>query len=340
MKQLFEELREALHRGSDAVLVSIVASSGSTPRGAGARMLVTDRGRVCGTVGGGAVEYHSEQVAAEVLANGTSRMERFQLHKNQVLDLGMICGGDVHVYFHRLSHTDPRTVELVEDIRVLFAAREPAWLITELPEEGTGSFSAFSPGRGVMGAPVPPEILAGLGNRPVQLRAEGRTYYCEKLIQPDRVFIFGGGHVAQKLVPALAAVDFRCVVLEDREDFCSPRLFPGVEETRLVDNADPGTYADITPHDYVCVMTRGHKDDTLVQSHILKTPACYIGVIGSRKKTAGVFARLREMGFTDGDLERITTPIGLDIKAETPAEIAVSITAQLILRRAELSSMG
>ena len=81
-------------------------------------------------------------------------------------------------------------------------------------------------------------------------------------------------------------------------------------------------------------MTRGHKDDMLVQSHVLKTDARYIGVIGSRRKTAGVFAKLREQGFTDADLQRITTPIGLDILAETPAEIAVSITAQLIHCRA------
>ena len=81
-------------------------------------------------------------------------------------------------------------------------------------------------------------------------------------------------------------------------------------------------------------MTRGHKDDLAVQAQVLKTSAAYIGVIGSRHKKAGVFAKLKEQGFTDADLDRITTPIGLAIGAETPAEIAVSITAQLIQQRA------
>ena len=81
-------------------------------------------------------------------------------------------------------------------------------------------------------------------------------------------------------------------------------------------------------------MTRGHKDDLVVQAQVLDTQAYYIGVIGSRHKKAGVFEKLREMGFTDSDLERITTPIGLSIRAETPAEIAVSIAGQLIERRA------
>ena len=157
----------------------------------------------------------------------------------------------------------------------------------------------------------------------------------EQLLPPGRVYIFGGGHVSQALVPVLKAVDFRCVVLEDREDFCRPELFPGAEETRLIQNDDPTAYREITAEDYVVVMIRGHKDDLTVQAQALKTPARYIGVIGSRRKTAAVFAKLREMGYTDNDLARITTPIGLDIKAETPAEIAVSVAAQLILIRAE-----
>ena len=81
-------------------------------------------------------------------------------------------------------------------------------------------------------------------------------------------------------------------------------------------------------------MTRGHRDDLLLQEQVLRTPARYIGVIGSRRKKAALFAQLRERGFTDADLERITTPIGLSIGAETPAEIAVSIAAQLIQVRA------
>ena len=237
-------------------------------------MLVSAQGRIAGTIGGGAVEYRSEQLAREALAAGRSRVERFQLRPNEVQDLGMICGGDVEVSFRYLAGGD--------EAAIAWAREEEA-----------------------------------------------------RLTPSGRVYLFGGGHVAQALVPALAAVDFRCVVLEDREDFCRPELFPGVEETRLIQNGDPAAYAGITAEDYVAVMTRGHKDDFTVQAQALKTPAKYIGVIGSRKKTAAVFAKLRDMGYTDADLQRITTPIGLSIKAETPAEIAVSIAAQLIQLRAE-----
>lgn len=274
MQTLFQQMNQRLAQGESLVLVSVEASSGSTPRGEGAMMLVSAQGRIAGTIGGGAVEHRSEQLAREALAAGRSRVERFQLRPNEVQDLGMICGGDVEVSFRYLAGGD--------EAAIAWAREEEA-----------------------------------------------------RLTPSGRVYIFGGGHVAQALVPALAAVDFRCVVLEDREDFCRPELFPGVEETRLIQNGDPAAYAGITAEDYVAVMTRGHKDDLTVQAQALKTPAKYIGVIGSRKKTAAVFARLRDMGYTDADLQRITTPIGLSIKAETPAEIAVSIAAQLIQLRAE-----
>lgn len=331
MKKLFERLGEALPAG-DAVLVTVVASSGSAPRGAGARMLVTGEGRVCGTIGGGAVEYRAEQMAAEVLASKSSRLERFVLRKNEAQDLGMVCGGDVTVYFHYLAAGDSAVSECVRTAGELFAAGEESWLVTGLFP--SGGLSLYGEGRGLAGADVPAAVLEQAGPVPRQVEAEGKTWYIEPLLRGGAVYIFGGGHVAQALVPALAAVDFRCQVIEDRVEFCRPELFPGAERTRLLQPRDFERALSIGAEDYVCIMTRGHKDDMLCQAFALRTPARYIGVIGSRKKTAAVNALLREQGFTDGDLSRITTPIGLPIGAQTPAEIAVSIAAQLIQVRA------
>jgi xanthine dehydrogenase accessory factor len=116
-------------------------------------------------------------------------------------------------------------------------------------------------------------------------------------------------------------------------------LFEGVEATHLIDFSHIKDYVTIGEEDYVCIMTRGHANDCLVQKQVMKTPACYIGVIGSAGKMAGVFAKLKEEGFTEEDFKRITTPIGLDILAETPQEIAVSVTAQLIMKRAQFSKL-
>jgi xanthine dehydrogenase accessory factor len=148
------------------------------------------------------------------------------------------------------------------------------------------------------------------------------------------VYVFGGGHVSQALVPLLAGIDFRCVVLEDRAQFAAPELFPDAHEIILAEVGETLKRIHLTPMDYAVVMTRGHRNDLAVQCELLRTDVGYIGVIGSRSKKEFVFGRMREAGFRDSDLARITTPIGLSIGAETPAEIAVSIAAQLIQVRA------
>ncbi len=335
MRELFRELGKLLERGEDAVLVSVVASSGSTPRGSGARMLIGRGGRILGTIGGGAVEYRSEQMAAQVLRDKSSFVENFRLNSGDVANLGMICGGAVDVYFRYIPEGDPQTLALAGHIEKLFASGEQCWFISELSAGSGGKMAVYGKQSGLFGEDVPVELTENLPARPTQSEVGGSAYYTEQLLSPGRVFVFGGGHVAQELVPALARVGFRCVVIEDRPDFAKPELFEGVEETRLIEMSALAEVAkEIGENDYVCVMTRGHKDDFEVQRHVLGTKARYIGVIGSSHKKKAVFERLREYGYTDGDFDRITAPIGLDIGGETPAEIAVSIAAQLIMVRA------
>ena len=335
MRELVRKLNKAMSEGTDCVLVTTVASSGSTPRGSGARMLITEAGRLAGTIGGGAVEYRSQQMAAEVLKNKCSFVESFTLNSSDVSDLGMICGGAVDVYFRYISADDKTVFALTEKVEEMFKKAEQCWLICGLDEISGGKMAVYGKTSGLFGDEIPEEILKELPTRPTQVQAQGGTYYTEELFKPGKVFIFGGGHVAQELVPALARVGFRCIVLEDRPDFARAELFHGVEETRIVDTANLGSLTDeISENDYVCVMTRGHKDDFEIQRQILATPAKYIGVIGSPAKKKAVFDRLRAFGYTDKDFARITAPIGLDIGGETPAEIAVSITAQLIMVRA------
>lgn len=334
MKKMFEQLKTILEQKENAVLVTVVASSGSTPRGAGARMLVTQAGRIYGTIGGGEVEHRAEQLAQRALAEKHSRTELFRLYRNQVQDLGMVCGGEVTVYFHYIAEGDRTLLSLVERALELFRCGEESWLVTNITPGGTSALSLYGKTRGVLGSPFPDEVLERITSAPAQIDAGGDIYYIEPLLRAGIVYIFGGGHVSQALVPALAAVDFRCRVLEDRADFCNPSLFPGVERTVFLQSQEDWNTLSIGKKDYICIMTRGHKDDLACEAFALRTPARYIGVIGSRKKTASVNAKLKEMGFTGCDLDRITTPIGLDIGAQTPAEIAVSIAAQLIQVRA------
>ncbi|MBQ2928393.1 MAG: XdhC family protein [Oscillospiraceae bacterium] len=332
MRNMLKTIEQKLTAGESLVLVTVIASSGATPRGAGARMLIGKEGRICGTIGGGAVEYRSEQIAARVLEEKTSLGHDFTLTKDDVQNLGMICGGACDVYFHYLPAGDAHTLLLCRKAEEAFQKGWDLWLLTDVgPQDIMGLYTREW---GFWGICVP-ETLS-LSRHPERTG----DIFAEQINASGRVYIFGGGHVAQELVPVLAHVGFRCVVMDDRAEFTRPELFPGAEEIICGDLTRLENYMSIGSEDYVCVMTRGHSHDTVVQAQVLRCRPTYCGVIGSIFKAAGVRKTLKEeYGLIDEELDLVTTPIGLNIKGETPAEIAISIAAQMILHRAERNGL-
>jgi len=330
MQQMFQTISARLQAGEALVLVTVVAATGATPRGAGARMLIGREGRICGTIGGGAVEYRSEQIALQVLQEQTSRGHDFSLTRNDVENLGMICGGDVRVFFHYIPASDDHMRKLAETAAAYYDAGRELWLVCDMAQGGALTLADRS-------HPVYGSLLS---RRPQRVTVSGQDLYIEQICESGRVYVFGGGHVSQELVPLLSHVGFRCVVMDDRPEFAMAQLFPSAEQVILGDFHRIGDYCTVGEQDYVCVMTRGHACDTVVQAQVLKCRPYYCGVIGSAAKAAGVRKALREeYGLSEEELSRITTPIGLPIKGKTPAEIAVSIAAQMILLRAEQSSL-
>ena len=329
MKKMFQYLIE----GKEMVLVTVVASSGATPRGAGARMIVTEEGRIWGTIGGGAVEYRSEQMAKQVLKDKNSYGHDFSLTKDDVQNLGMICGGAVQVFFHYIPGNDEKYMELAKTGLSLYEQGKDLWLLSDMSKGG--ALGLYSKETGFVDVENPECLMPYLKRHPRLVKEDGREIYVEQIQTSGRVYVFGCGHVAQELVPVLEHVGFRCVAMDDRPEFANEALFPKAEKVMLIDFTKIADYVEIAENDYVCVMTRGHAYDTIVQAQVLKTPACYIGVIGSKAKKAGVYQQLYSMGFCEADTDRITSPVGLTIKAETPAEIAISIAGQMILHRAE-----
>ena len=332
MRNMLKTIKNKLEHGQSLVLVTVIASSGATPRGAGARMLVGKEGRICGTIGGGAVEYRSEQIAAKVLEKKTSLGHNFTLTKDDVQNLGMICGGACDVFFHYLPAGDSYTIMLCSEAEAQFQKGSDLWLLTDVSENGR--MGLYAEVLGFWGIAVPEN--PALSRHPERIG----NIFAEQINSSGRVYIFGGGHVAQELVPVLSHVGFRCVVMDDREEFTKKELFPGAEEVICGDLQNIGGYLTIGNDDYVCVMTRGHAYDTVVQAQVLKCRPTYCGVIGSAFKAAGVRKTLKEeYGLSDDALDLVTTPIGLNIKGETPAEIAISIAAQMILHRAERNGL-
>ena len=367
MKKLLDSVVSALGSGRPVVLAGVIASSGSTPRGAGALMAVFGDGTSAGTIGGGAVEYEAQKQAAAMFGSKQPRLSQYVLEKNEVADLGMICGGDVTVFYEYVDPSDRRNIELYSYMRSALDKDEDSWVIKRFRNgdssgtgdslgTGTSSGTGASFGTGALrGTGYSPEttVFDGSGLHFSVLTAESEVkpllrnapqltsgdiwYYSEPLKRAGTAYVFGGGHVAQELVPVLSRAGFPVVVYEDRENFARQDLFPDAAGIVLGGFDDISAAVSPGVSDYIVIMTRGHQYDYDVLAQALKTPAPYIGCIGSAKKTAAIMSRLLESGVPEAALRRLYSPIGLKIKAETPAEIAISIAAEMILFRANNS---
>ncbi len=151
------------------------------------------------------------------------------------------------------------------------------------------------------------------------------------------LYLFGAGHVARQTAMLAGMLDFRVTVLDDREDFANPDRFPDAEEIRVLESFDTALQGlPIMAESFLLILTRGHSHDRTVLAQALKTEAGYIGMIGSRNKRNTIYSSLREEGVSQTDLNRVFCPVGLEIQAESPTEIGVSIVAQLIQQRAAL----
>lgn len=338
MKQLYSAMQRALARGENAVLCRIVASSGSVPRGVGACMAVFEDGSTMGTIGGGAVERLAIGQATEVLEKKESACRGFCLAPNQVADIGMICGGDVTVYYQFFGTGDEKAEKFLQESVKALSDGKNCWRITRLEGETVTGEGLYDEENGL-------RFLDGLSTEQLRPMLTSKSVYIkgtpaysvEPICRAGFVYIFGGGHVGRELVPVLSHVGFRVCVFDDRESFAKPENYPQAEKVIFGSFLNIKEKFEITGDDYVVIMTPGHLADREVLLQALQTDAAYIGCIGSKKKVAKTNEYLLENGIPEAALSRVHAPIGIEIFGETPAEIAISVAAEMIRHRAILS---
>lgn len=172
------------------------------------------------------------------------------------------------------------------------------------------------------------------GRRDRAVRDEpGVDVYFEVVVGQLTLIVVGGGHVGSCLAKVAHDAGWRIVVVDDRPDFANAERFPEADEILCEDYGDALSRYPINSATYIIAVTRGHKHDEVALKAIINSPACYIGMIGSKRRVATVLRHLEEEGVAKEKLDRVWTPIGLDIGAETPEEIAVSIAAEMIMVR-------
>ena len=331
MQTLFQNIAQAHRRGESLVLCTVIERFGSAPRGSGAMMAVFSDGTTAGTIGGGAVEYETIRCAISALSDGIAQSKTFLLTPNDAADIGMICGGSVTVRISPILGTDASFSALLDRLLPQLSRRTDSHLLLLMGSD-SDRFSLL-----MDGAPLPNDVRLPdvLPPHPALYKDDPQSTaaFLLPLTFAQTVYVFGGGHVAAELVPLLTRVDFSVIVYEDRAEFCNAARFPTAHGTILGSFSEVSSHVSVTDRDFLVIMTRGHQADYEVLRQALRTPARYIGVIGSRKKVAATRERLLTDGFTQSDLSRIHSPIGLPILAETPAEIAVSIAAEMIAER-------
>jgi xanthine dehydrogenase accessory factor len=327
MDRIFAKLIYMLEKKRPTMLVTIIADEGSAPRGAGSQMLVGEDGRILGTIGGGAVEGKADAMARQLLKEQRSGCHLFQLHAAAKENIGMVCGGDVQVQFQYIPGTSAVWETLAGKVLEMTAARQSGWLA--LKTDGSAPSLLSGDGAVVLGDPIPGEV-GPEGWKPQR----NKDIFCLPLPIGERVIIFGGGHCAQALAPLLHTVGFRVIIFEEREEYGCRENFPTAEHIIVGDYTRISDWLQFTSDDYVVIMTNGHSYDLEVQDQVLRGEFAYVGVIGSRKKTAAVNQKLRERGVSEEAITRVHTPIGTSIKAVTPEEIGISIAGELIYTRA------
>ena len=250
-QEVFAALAEALQKGEEVALVTIVASTGSTPQRVGAKMLVYADGRTVGTIGGGCYENDAFWKAREAIKNRKPLNLKFELNDDFAQETGLVCGGQMEVF--------------VEPV-------EPS-----------------------------PEL-----------------------------YVFGAGHVGYFVAKMAHEVAFRVHVIDDREKFANAERFgEGIDV--IVDHIPTWLQAHkLPPTAYAVIVTRGHTHDLDTLRALASNPLRYLGLIGSKAKVKRIFDALIEEGTAVEALRSVHAPIGLDIGAITPQEIAVSILAELI----------
>lgn len=327
MDRIVKTLLQQLHAGRDTVLVTIISDRGSAPRGAGSQMLVGADGRMVGTIGGGAVEANSEQIALQQLRCQQSCCREFQLHTNARDNIGMVCGGDVRVHFQYISADSRIWNAVAESVDQRITQRNPGWLALKL--DGSAPSLLDETGNALLG-----NAVAGTVTHKLWLPDLSEDLFCLPLPIGERAILFGGGHCAQALAPLLQTVGFRVTVMDSRPEYANAERFPQAEHLIVGDFTNLRAYMTLDSEDYAVVMTNGHAFDLEVEDQLLRQDLAYVGVIGSKSKKSAVNAKLLERGIDESALAGVHSPIGISIKAATPEEIAVSIAAEMIQVRA------
>ena len=341
-RNIYEQVVEFIDAGRSFALATILRAEGSTPRKAGVRAIIDEKGRIWGTLGGGAVEAEAQRRAVEVCKSKQTIVFELALEGACASDDAPICGGNMRILVDATVEKDRGAyAQVAQAVRqrqcgvlltTVCTGAETEAAVRWIPQEAIGAEASFPGGEAISSCLEREEarLFVQQGQEP-NIRKESLV---EPVIPRPILLIVGGGHIGQALARQAILVGFDVVVLDDRPEFTDPALFPEGVATRCGDIRREVEAFPIGRDTYIVIVTRGHKHDAEALDACIHAPAAYIGMIGSKRKVALMRKDFVESGLAgEEEFGRVFAPVGLDIGAVTVPEIAASIVAQLIAVR-------
>jgi len=365
-KEVYHGLGKIVNQNLEAALITVTSVLGSTPRKPGAKMLVFADGTTVGTIGGGCGEAEGRREALNVIATYTSKIYSLNMTADIAQEEGMVCGGVMELFINYLGFQNPLEQNrlLKEYLSGITEATNPTLVtVIEALDATLIGKKLFLKNTGDVRGDLGLEELSIIAQESAKIRgkscqpqlinldSEFEPYVSSVtkaayrlLIEPTttvvQLLILGAGHIALPLATMAKIIGYEVTVVDDRPSFANTARFPTADMIICNDFERALDSIKINPQTFVVIITRGHRYDKVCLRKVVHQPASYIGMIGSRKRVKALLAELEEEGVLRELLKKLYSPIGLNIGAETPEEIAVSILSELIKVQRELDQNG
>ena len=348
MKEVFEEATNQINEKHPLVIATVVRTKGSTPQKPGAKLLVRNDGSGVGTLGGGCVEGDIWYAAKQLMKNrGSAETIGYELNEEIAAQDGLVCGGTMFFLVDPIYEKGQEALFL-DEINSAYLGGEPvalASLVKTTPDIDSklgGKLLIRSDGSvvGTLGAnnlnseaiKYGIELMA-YGNSKYVRSETGAEYFVEGYTTPPRIILCGGGHVSRAIYTFAVNLGFNLTVIDDREEFANKTRFPLANVVVAESSAEGFRSIEINKNTFIVIATRGHRYDHVSLEAALNTSASYIGLLGSKRKTILIYEELLSKGVSIDRIKDVRAPIGLDINARTPEEIAISIMAEILMIR-------
>jgi xanthine dehydrogenase accessory factor len=327
------------------VVATVVKTSGSTPQKPGAKLLVRADGSGVGTLGGGCVEGDIWFASSQLLKNGgPAEMRDYELNEDLAAQDGLVCGGTM--YFLLDPIREPAEADVFNgEVIAAYEGGAPVAVasLMKVPEGSeleVGTKLLIRENGSTSGSLGDEKLDANAMNEARRLMAMGKNdyitaesgaeYFIEAYTTPPTLVVAGGGHVSKALSNIATTLGFRIFIIDDREEFSNADRFPEAEQTVVSDYGSAFEKLPIGTNSFIVIATRGHRYDASATAAAMRTPASYVGLLGSKRKTILIYEELFAEGFTMEEVQSVRSPIGLNISARTPEEIALSIMSEIV----------